>query len=529
MNRSILDFSEVTRIYQNTKNLAVVLNEIECRSITNLLKITSRFFQILDREDPDQRDISRRLWLLKETVQTTFLPFDTKSLGLADQIAELSNAIVGLPEAEKFVEDLKQIIDVLIVTSVNPKCDWLKVNLSKDELGSGRVAILSKPSVGKSPGWPVESIGQLANQFDEIHFFCSVKEFRLETYDLIVLPSSCRNASPDLMTEIIHSGRAGKINILIYKGESFFLGKRLQLPEIAAFKDIAKRAEINFSSNVIEEVQSSAIDIWMKETFWQGVHSGGRAPGKDLVAANFICFSDGSGTFLPADGRSLLLPSNGRLSEETDLRLVAVDNLCEGDLIVLRIGDSSFLLDRASDQLSQNNAAEVSLDEVTDWKDALEALLITHSPQEVAHELLEKGVKVSGFSIKQWAGPDVLGPGDEGDFKALISLLWEKGKISNVNLQLNEYSENKWKALQAHRGLRHRAGNLVREMLFKNLIEHFRDGIDLSCERTSIYLEGDKSTELLILKIHAIDTNPSFVFSSKLCKLENLKGNKWLG
>ena len=80
------------------------------------------------------------------------------------------------------------------------------------------------------------------------------------------------------------------------------------------------------------------------------------------------------------------------------------------------------------------------------------------------------------------------------------------------------------------RGVRHRAGNLIRQDLLKNLFSRLGNGtIRLGDHRTSINIEGDREVELLILRVSSVDQNPAFIPPYRLCRLDDLKDNKWLG
>jgi hypothetical protein len=48
-------------------------------------------------------------------------------------------------------------------------------------------------------------------------------------------------------------------------------------------------------------------------------------------------------------------------------------------------------------------------------------------------------------------------------------------------------------------------------------------------DRESIHIEGDTGAELLVLRVASVDGNTAYVQPSRLGKLDDLKGNKWLG
>ena len=133
------------------------------------------------------------------------------------------------------------------------------------------------------------------------------------------------------------------------------------------------------------------------------------------------------------------------------------------------------------------------------------------------------------MSILQWSGPDVLGPGKEDVFKELIGLLAEEGKISVSNEDLPHYIESRWSNLQSLRGIRHKAGNAIRQNLFEALFKEFGKKNHQMLDRESVHLGDGSNVELLVLRVSAVDKNPAYVPPSRLGQIDDLKDKKWLG
>jgi hypothetical protein len=164
----------------------------------------------------------------------------------------------------------------------------------------------------------------------------------------------------------------------------------------------------------------------------------------------------------------------------------------------------------------------------TDWKEALDALLVTHSNKEVAQELQDRGAPTRATNIHHWIGPEVLGPGSERVFRELINLLAEKGKIRKSGAELASYVESRWRSLQELRGVRQKAGNMIRHNLFTALFSRYGGGSRPLTDRDSVHIEGNTGTELLILRVSSLDRNIAHVSPSRLGQMDDLKGNKWL-
>jgi len=524
-------FSRTTRAFENAKLSCLTRHEIGFPAAVTVMQASSRLFQMLDRADSIQADISRRLWVLRSSILFTVLPFDDPALRLQHQVNELELASRGLPDAAELIEALRTSVTGIASVGLNPKREWL-LHMLAERIGKddGQIGILCALSAGKAPGWPPESHGQLSALSDRVMLIRSRRHLRSNVFGTVVLPCACRNAPPAILSDLLFSGVAARLEVLLYPDEIFQVPKRLTLPSDGIFAGRLQKTKIEKEVVVVPgELSLSAVDTWMNEAFWQGLHGAARNSSPDLVPANYMLFCDGTGTFLPESGRVLTLPADGEVVDESDLCTVRVEDVCEGDFIVLRSGGSGLLLDDASERIMGRAGNESLFEMATDWKEALDALLVTHSNEEVARALRERGAPTSAASIHQWIGPDVLGPGNERVFRELISLLADKGKIQKTGVELISYADTRWNSLQDLRGVRHKAGNLVRQDLFKALFSRFGNGNGKLSDRESIHVEGDIGVELLILRVSSVDRDTSHVHSSRLGQMDDLKGNKWLG
>ena len=523
-------FARTNRRFENARQQKLIRNEIEFPLADQVIRTSSRLFQMFDRDEPIQAEVSRRLWILKSSILFTFLPFDHPALQLQNQMIELVKMSEGLPEASRWIESLKHDVADLVRLARNPKREWLLQFIAEySKRGDEPIGILSALSAGRPPGWPAEALSSLSASKSPIVLIGSRRQLISNVFESVVLPCACRNVPLQLLFDLLFSGRASALEVLLYAGERFQIPRRLTLPNDQFFEGRLSRTQVEREVVVVPgEPALHAVDDWIDEAFWQGLHGATRTSLLDQVPANYVLFCDGTGTFLPAGCRILTLPENGAINSEGDLRTVSIDDLCEGDLIVLRSGESGLLLDEASDRIMGQAGNDSLFEMATDWKEALDALLVTHSNKEVAQELQDRGAPTRATNIHHWIGPEVLGPGSERVFRELINLLAEKGKIRKSGAELASYVESRWRSLQELRGVRQKAGNMIRHNLFTALFSRYGGGSRPLTSRDSVHIEGNTGTELLILRVSSLDRNIAHVSPSRLGQMDDLKGNKWL-
>lgn len=516
--------SDVSTIFENVRLASVHTHVVENASISFFMKTSARLFKLLDRSDSVQVEFSLRLWILRSTIAFTVLPFDTPALELRSKIDELSRLSSVIPETIPLVEELTQALNELMGLRVNPKMERILTIISCESVEPTlqRTAIFHALASGKTPGWPLEALAGLSNHFSGVKLVGRRFELRSAVFERIILPCGCQNVSSLLLGDIFHSGRASRIDALLYDGERLRIPKRLVLPVTYPFKGRLQETQTN------QESHSSPIDTWVNEVFWQSIHGAPRTTGANRVRAFYTLFCDGTGAFLSADRRALILTENEHFTDDSNLRLVRVEDISEGDLVVLRTGSSGALLDEESEQIMDRLDEQGLVEEATHWKDALDALLLTHSPGQVAQELRDRGVTASATSVRQWAGVEALGPGNEIVFEALISLLSEKGKLEVKN-DLKTYANNIWTKLKELRSVRQKAGSAIRQELIDALRVQFSGRTIQLDDRTSVQLDGGGSIKLLILRVSSIDKVASFIQPSRLLQIDDLRGNKWLG
>lgn len=120
-------------------------------------------FGRLDRADPFQADLSRKVWELRAHILFTLLPFDSPEIGLHARFEEIAKAVKGIPGSVDVSDGLEQAVQLLLEQPDNPKHRWLMmsadtgIELSRCE----RTGILSMMAMGKAFGWPRTTDGVL--------------------------------------------------------------------------------------------------------------------------------------------------------------------------------------------------------------------------------------------------------------------------------------------------------------------------------------------------------------------------------
>ncbi len=523
-------FFQTSRVYENSQNYQINIIKIENSLIATFQKIISRLFLDLDRYDQTQKQISLRLWMLRSSIIFTLLEFDDESLNIKRQLDDLIELCSGYPTLNSAILNLESNID-LILKSSNSKREWFLNILGSNNLKTDSVAVLTRLSFGNSPGWPKDEETLKQKLVSAITYLRSSREYKNRLFDKVVFPCGCSNCPSEFLRNLIYSGITSSIDVLLYSGEKFNLPHRLKLP--VDEKLISKYEESVVDKSFIEIPQLQTPDIiddWMNNSFWSEIHTGARSFSDNLVPSHYVLFNNGTGTFLPKNGKAQVINefSDQSFSSE-NIIAKRVEELNSGDLVILRSGDSVFLLDCISDNILHEIGSGNLLEDATEWKAGLEALLQTHTWEEVAEMLKIKHVNVNPVTIERWAGSEGLGPGNKTDFEALIYLLIESKKIILNTTTPDEYITEKWSQIQRLRGIRHKAGQRIRNELFETLAKNIKNQIGQIGDKSVVKMDLASGAELSILRIFAIDHSLSYIHPSKIGRLDDLRNNKWLG
>lgn len=270
-------FSRTNRAFENARLSCLTRHEIGFPSVVQVMQASSRLFQMLDRADSIQTEILRRIWVLRSSILFTVLPFDDPALRLQHQVNELELASRGLPDAAELIEALRKSVMGIVSVGLNPKREWL-LHMLGERIGNddGQIGILCALSAGRPPGWPPESYGQLS-ALSGVMLIRSRRHLRSNVFGTVVLPCACRNAPPAILSDLLFSGVAARLEVLLYPDERFQVPKRLTLPSDGIFAGRLQKTKIEKEVVVVPgELTQSTVDTWMNEAFWQGLHGAAR-------------------------------------------------------------------------------------------------------------------------------------------------------------------------------------------------------------------------------------------------------------
>lgn len=279
------------------------------------------------------------------------------------------------------------------------------------------------------------------------------------------------------------------------------------------------------------ESSDSELNSWAEESFWIDIHGGSRTKTAQSVPAHYILFEGGEGAFMPASGKVLHIDkstdSAGHGGFSYDLSHIDILDLVEGDYVLLRKNFSGFLFNEEVDGIDDEEEDDGVLDKITDWKNALGALLLTKDYLEIAVLMIAKGVAVVPGKIKQWEGVDVIAPNSEAEFKALIEVLGDEGKLSLTVADIKAYAAERWSDIHEYRVSRQKAGFRARQTLLEALLAKI-EGLDIDSTDGAKSLDLQLGQNILIRRVASIDLSISYVHQSSLYKIDDLRGNKWL-
>lgn len=515
-------FQETGLRFRNAAKIQVREISVVSRPVGEVLESCRLLFDLLDRGDPYQASLCRKLWVLRTTILFTLLPFDSAEQGLLMQLNAIAEETARIPGAIAATEHLTKAVHVLLEHPDNPK--YLRIRTLQDHATeaspSSRTGFLATMAMGRSFGWPMTADGRF-DVVGVVNVIDSRKALAESVFNTVIVPGTCHYLSTSLYTELFHQGRAGAVHILLYPGERFALRQRLTLPDSQIF-----RGRLTTSRIACMRESGSAVDMEtdtddrMKEGFWQVTHDGRRTPVPGHRAARYVLCGDGRGLFVPEDAH-VLVWRVGDLSEDSELESIPVDRLAEGDWLVMKPSNTGYLLDLESAE----DGFGKKMEEACDWRPALVRLLLTVSPEDLAEQMQVAGARGLSLaqSIRNWADGSVYGPGSQNELRVLLLLLIRHGKLPPPDDMGHSVAVH-WQALQELRGIRHRAGHNVRREIhcqLSNALEH------LGCvdEAQPVLLEGGVRVQLC--QVAALDDQTSWVPTSRLLQLQPMKGGRW--
>ena len=525
-------YAKVNRRFANISQFTVVMHSVEDNVISGNVNAIKEIFRTLDRSDDDVKNLASLLWVYKTILNATLIPLSDPMLRLKDRYQEILPLLTRHNIDPVLINTFRDCAERLWVNHKNNKFDRL-LNIAIDViLETDSIGILGKIMYGDDPtcmNCAISSLAELEMVFTNID---SKGQLNGETFQKIFIVSPPMRGSINVMKSIFYTGVAPEVNCILYDHEHFHVPPRLELPISPNFKKSVHRFKISPvratdpALNTVDG-EESELDSWVEEGFWNDIHGGSRTKITRSIAAHYVLFDGAEGVFIPAQSRVLHLRkkigSEGVKIFSYDLSYAEILDLAEGDYVLLRKNSDGFLIDEEIDDVDDG----AFLDKITDWKNALSALLLTKDYAEIAHLMCSKGVTVTPTKIKSWEGGDGIAPHSEIEFRALIAVLGDEGKL-NPNIEnVKKYAADTWADIRKYIVSRQQAGNKARRNILEELLSRIK-GLDIDSDDGAKNLDLQLGQNMLIRRVASIDHTVSYVSQSSPYKIEALKGNKWL-
>ncbi len=503
---------------------------IDFAPMVEVSRACSTVFSEVDRDDAVQRRAARDAWLVKSSLMLTSLPFGDPRLGLDGLLSNLEQAAESVPSIRAPVGDLAGLVRSLASANLNPKRERVLAMLEGFQDSGAPVAILANLCGSPTPGWPATLAAESDFGSPAVDLVRLRRQTRNSLFARLIIPGNPWFAPRALVFDLLYGGRTPDIVLVTYRAERAALPVPARLPQDAYFPAAnAKPMQLPEASDLDEETE---VDKWAHESFWSSIHAQHTdvAPTSDkdvTVDARFILFADGSGAFLPADGRVVEISdlfATGAKFDVTEDKLprASVKELEEGDLVMLRLSGSGDYLDDVADSLMEK-AGEAGLrSRALQWKDRLLEVIKRHGEGVVATNIRGLGVRLrSPQYLWAWAGDAVMAPQDRQTFLSLIAAIRQLDSRESGD-EPAKYADARWEEMERLKAYHHKAGVAIRAALLtrvRGLVAERRriDSVE------SIELPGVAAGRMGLLRVSAVDNKSRRVPMSRLFHLAKVK------
>ena len=526
-------YSRASSRFKNIAEFTVITNKVEDVVIAAVTRAVMGIFKNLDKSDEDAKSLVGLLWVFKTILNSTLISLDDPVLRLKDRYQEISSLLKRQNIDPSMISALEASTELLWSKHKNNKFDRL-LSISEGFLSkSESMGLVGKILYGNDPACINFTISSLSNYGLKFTNIVAKQQIKSSIFQKIFIVSPPMRASMDLMKTIFYSGVTPEVNLVLYEHENFYAPARIELPISPNFQKMIQKFK---ASKIVASVSTpdssdSELNSWAEESFWIDIHGGSRTKTAQSIPVYYILFEGGEGAFMPVSGKVLHIDKStnsiGQSGFRYDLSHVNILDLVEGDYVLLRKNSSGFLFNEEVDGIDDEEEDDGVFDKITDWKNALSALLLTRDYAEIAHLMRSKGVTIVPRKIKQWEGVEVIAPNSEVEFKALIEVLVDEGKLSLSVSDIKAYATNKWSDIQDYRVSRQRAGYRARKTLLEGLLEKI-EGLDIDSSDGAKSLDSQLGQNILIRRVASIDQSISYVYHSSLYRIDDLRGNKWL-
>lgn len=529
--RASSPFDLVESQYARAAKLNLSRVQLDFQPIADIASTSNRIFSALDRDDAFQRRIASSVWRVRTTVFQTVLPFNDARLNLAAYASDLkiaSNALAGI-RSDALV--LAGILEDLTMKFSNPKREWFQSWVAGMRARGESVAVLAAAQGSGTPGWPADLEGAEDDALKGVCLLRTRKDLRNLVFDGILIPGSTKFASWPLVQDLLYGGRTFNAVQVTYRGERGHLPRPLPLPADHIF--CARVSTLPFEVETEHESVEPYPGDWAYQSVWQEIRNRQAdmaqiSDGDVEVSARAVLFADGTGTFLPENGRvveiSDLLDSGDLRLGDDQLPRKAVRDLEEGDLILLRLVGGGHYVEDVADGLMAKAGLQHLRHEATEWKEILHQTLKTRGDGYVAKAARDSGLRIRNAQyLWQWAGDAVMAPHDFPTFLALIKALFRL-QPSEDRGDAHEYASKRWVQMEQVKSFHVRAGMAIRTALLERVRQ-------LVIERTpvvtvvAVELPGLEAGRMGLLRVAAVDSSTMSVPLSRLFDLIPVKAS----
>lgn len=451
-------FELADRRFKNADQAGIHVTYLGHDIVRLCLDTIRQTFRTLDYSDDYQSRLGLGLFRIRCSILFGLALYSHDELQLLEQGHELMAMAEPLPGSRGMIARLNQQLEQLQDVP-NPKLEWIL----QQDWEEASAAIFTPMAMGKSFGSHLIA-EQKSHNLGVIH---SVSELGCGKYSTLVLPGTMRYLSYALSMKLLHRGEFSKVHVLLYEGEFLDLKSRYALPGSPLFPGLSSKGDIRieYSQNSLQTDAERQLPA--HADFGEPDIRGGDP------FARLLLFEDGSELHV-LENECVHVWRSGSTD---DLVRIYPAQLMEGDYLVLEKGQRHDLL-HPSDE---DSGFRLALDTTDVWRKPLNAMLLNHTPRDVASLMMETanlyrgnpsasevdtasaGLRNLQSNVTKWADGEVFGPGDISHMRALVSILVNSGLL-DINGSIDDAAEAWFATLQNIRADRRAAGvNLSRQ------------------------------------------------------------------
>lgn len=509
-------FELAQMIFQNAHKFSVQCHTIsDFPPVEELIRETGRWFYELGNEDDDSfRSLKMKIWRLRASVIYSLLPFDSKELGIAEQLWSLQREVVYVPFLQERVGRLTKILQFLLETPGNPKREKVFELLQAcPDKGCGTGIVVSLVR-GPTPGWSKTVANEIVNIVPKCEFIQGSKALKHRTYRQLILPASGR-LSP-VVVDLYHGCRTERLDVVVYQREGAYTPHKRSLPK----GTYVKRMPLKILPTVGPSEQpagETCLDEWAQRRFWESLREhlpGGMSPAVQdrdfFIKARIVILADNRKVCLREDMH--VIEISELVEGQADFEISGkkyprrrVDQLKEGDLIVLRTsGSGEYLVDFADVLMEADGNGNLRATAL-DWKPQLSQALLVHGSEKITLLLNSKGHGISNHRyLWMWTTDLVIRPQSRQLFLDLINIL------NSLGFGLKEgdpfaAATKRWEKMKEIIRYHGKAGRKIRQALLERLRKMIKDRVVIT-DSYHLSLPSLSAGEISVFRVAAIDS-----------------------